>query len=381
MYRRRNNLVADNNGWVKARPIIMLISRLIIAIVFIFSGFVKAIDPLGGTYKIDDYLTAFGGIFTSLTPVAFVTAVLQSTLELVIGLNLLFRIHLRSTTYIALAFMIIMLPLTLYIALKNPVSDCGCFGDALIISNWQTFYKNIVITILIILLLITSTKHKPILLPNIEWIITGIFVLTGFGLSYYSYNHLPIIDFRPYKIGTNISEAMYVPDDAPMDKYETTFIYEKDGVQKEFTLENYPKNDSTWKFVDQKTTLISTGYKAPIHDFSIVTEGYDDITDEVIHYEGKSYLLVMYDLDKTSEKGAKKAEAIYQKYKDTNTRFYALTASSDETISKFKEKTGVTFPFCKTDPITLKTIVRSNPGLVLIENGVITGKWHWHDFN
>ena len=189
-----------------------------------------------------------------------------------------------------------------------------------------------------------------------------------------------ILFFRPYKIGTNIPESMFVPTDAPLDVYNTTFIYKKDGVEKEFTLENYPKNDSTWTFVDQKTVLVSTGYKAPIHDFSIVDANYNDITEDVIYDKGYTYLLVMYDINKASKAGAKQAEIIYNKYKNSSTKFYALTASSDDDIHEFVKRTGVTFPFCKTDPITLKTIVRANPGLVLIKNGVIMNKWHWRDF-
>ena len=173
---------------------------------------------------------------------------------------------------------------------------------------------------------------------------------------------------------------MLVPDDAPADKYETTFIYSKNGQQKEFTLENYPKGDSTWKFVDQKTVLISEGYKVPIHDFSIVTADFEDITEQVLYDTGYTYLLVMYDLSQVSEKGAQKAENLYRKSLKVGAKFYALTASSDEDVQAFKQKTGVTYPFCKTDPTALKTIIRANPGLMLIKNGTITGKWNWRDF-
>ncbi len=375
----RNNNSPVKTAFQKSVLVSIFISRILLAAVFIFSGFVKAIDPLGFTYKIEDYLTAFGGIFASFTALALPAAVALSTLELLIGLNLLFRIHLRGTSFMALAFMLVMTPLTLYIAIYNPVTDCGCFGDALVISNWQTFYKNIVLLILVIVLLITTRGKRPVFLPRAEWIITLVFIGIGVSLSLYSYNHLPLIDFRPYKVGVNIPEAMFVPEDAPADEYLTTFIYEKDGVQKEFTLENYPKDDSTWVFVDQKTALVSTGYKPPIHDFSIVDANFDDITEDVIYNSGYTYLLIMYDVNKASEEGAKQAEKMYQKYKHSTTRFYALTASGDDEVKKFKAKTGVTYPFCKTDPITLKTIIRANPGLVLIKNGTITGKWHWRD--
>ena len=364
----------------KYLPVLMHIIRISLGCVFVFSGFVKAIDPLGSTYKFDDYFHAFGGFFNGLTPIAFPAAIILSTLELLIGLNLLSGVKIRLSSWLAFIFMLVMTPLTLYVALKNPVTDCGCFGDALVISNWATFYKNIVLIALIILLLKFSQNIRLVFMPRIERILLVIFILIGISLSAYSYRHLPLIDFRPYKIGVNIPASMKMPDNAPTDKYVTTFIYQKDGLQKEFTLENYPKGDSTWKFVDQKTVLISQGFKPPIHDFSITNAQYEDITQHVVHYTGSTYLLVMYDLAKTSEEGAKKAEEVYKNALKSGIKFYALTASGDFAVQEFVKKTGVTYPFCKTDPITLKTVIRANPGLVLIKNGTITGKWNWRDF-
>jgi hypothetical protein len=209
--------------------------------------------------------------------------------------------------------------------------------------------------------------------------IAGLFVFFGIGVSTFSFRHLPLIDFMPYKIGVNIPAAMIVPENAVLDKYETTFIYEKDGLKKEFTLENYPKGDSTWKFVDQKSVLLIKGYTPPIHDFSIVNSQFEDITNQILSDSLQTYLLVMYDLTQTNEVGAKLAEVKYQKALKSGIQFYALTGSSDEEIEKFKQKNKVTFPFCKTDPITLKTIIRANPGLVLIKKGTIMGKWNWRD--
>jgi triosephosphate isomerase len=178
----------------------------------------------------------------------------------------------------------------------------------------------------------------------------------------------------------NIPEAMLIPENAPTDKYITTFIYSKNGQQRDFTIDNYPKGDSIWVFVDQKSVLISKGYQAPIHDFTIVNLTYDDITEKVLHFQGYTYLLIMYDISKTSEDGAKQAEIMYQNALTSGVKFYALTGSTDEDIQHFIHKTAVTFPFCKTDPTTLKTIIRANPGLVLLKNGTIVGKWNWRDF-
>lgn len=380
IYKKESKAQVFKNAFQNSGPLLLLLSRLIIGLVFVFSGFVKAIDPLGSTYKIEDYFTAFGGFFTSLSFIALPASIALSTLELVIGLNLLFQIQLRRTSWAALLFMLVMTPLTFYIALFNPVTDCGCFGDALVLTNWQTFAKNVVFLTLVIIILMNIGKKKSLLLPRIEWLVVTVFVMISVGLSAYCLNHMAPFDFRPYKVGVNIPESMLVPENAPADVYNTTFIYEKGGVQKEFTLENYPKGDSTWKFVDQKTVLVSKGYKAPIHDFSIVDANFNDITEQIIYNPGETYLLIMYDVNKASEEGARRAEELYQKYKNTNTKFYALTASGDDEVRKFVAQTGITYPFCKTDPITLKTIIRSNPGLLQIKNGVITGKWHWRDF-
>ena len=363
----------------KSSNILLEIARMIVGLTFVFSGFVKAIDPLGSTYKFEDYFTAFGGFFEHLTPIAFPAAIALSTLELLIGVCLLLKIKLKTMSVVALLFMAVMTPLTLYIALKNPVTDCGCFGDAIILGNWTTFYKNLMLVALILLVLIFNRQFKNLFMPKVEWAIVILTAIVGVGLSVHGFRHQPIIDFRPYKVGVNIPEKMVVPEGAAGDKYETTLIYKKDGQQQEFTIENYPK-DSTWTFVEQKTTLVSKGFTPPIHNFSIVDQKLNDITEYVLTYKGTVNLLCMYDLSKTSLKGAEAAETLYQKIKASGAPFYALTASSDEEIDAFRSKTGATYPFCKTDPITLKTIVRGNPAMMTIKNGTIIGKWNWRDF-
>ncbi|MDD4992977.1 MAG: DoxX family protein [Paludibacter sp.] len=365
----------------KTANVLLQIARILLGCVFVFSGFVKAIDPLGSTYKFDDYFRAFGGAFEMFTHVSFVLAVLLSTLELVIGLNLILKVQIRLTAMAAVTFMAVMTPLTLYIALKKDlVTDCGCFGDALVISNWATFIKNVVFSTLAILVLIYQTKFRTIFTTKAQNIAFAVFVVFGFGLSTYCYRNLPLIDFLPYKVGVNIPNAMLVPEGAKKDEYTTTFIYKKGDIQKEFTLENYPKGDSTWKFVDQKTVLVNEGYKAPIHDFTIVNAQFEDITEDVLYNEGETYLMVIYDVNNASAEGARKAEEIYQKALASGQKFYALTASADADIQNFIQQNKLTYPFCKTDGTALKTIIRANPGMILIKKGTITGKWGWRNF-
>lgn len=358
---------------------VRVLCQIILGVSFAFSGFVKAIDPLGSTYKIEDYLSAFGPFFENFAFLAFPASILLAAVEFTMGVNFLLNANIKLTKWCAVLFMLVMTPLTLYIALENPVSDCGCFGDAIVLSNWATFWKNIVFSILLLLLIVLPKFSKDIYYNYQKWIITSVAFIASIGVSIYCYNHLPIIDFRPYKIGTNVLKSMEIPADAEPDVYETTFIYEKDGVEQEFTLSNFPDESEGWMFIEQKTTLVKKGYEPPIHDFSMTNNMGDDITYEVLEKEGFVFLLVVYDVSKAEQQFAEKINEIHQLAQFSGIDFYALTASVDEDIEIFSQTTDATYEWCKTDPITLKTIVRANPGLVLIENGVIIGKWNSRD--
>lgn len=363
----------------KSLNVITAIVRTLFGAVCIFSGFVKAIDPLGTAYKIEDYLNAFGGIFPNFTWIALPASIALSMFEFALGCSLLFNLRHKLTSWLALLMMLFMTPLTLYIALENPVSDCGCFGDAIVLDNWTTFYKNIVLLVMAIWLVATQRYVRTWFVNWAEWSGMAFFCLVSIVLSVVCLRHLPFIDFRPYKVGTDIEKGMEIPEGAPADEYHITFIYEKDGLQQEFTLENYPKDDSTWTFVDQKSVLVKQGYVPPIHDFSITDANFDDITYDVLDYEGYTILAVMYDLQKTNMRQAEKLNALYQTAKEKGYMFYALTGSESTLVEDFVGKTGAKYPFCGTDPITLKTIIRANPGIVLLKDGVIVGKWNMRD--
>lgn len=361
--KRKNNV--KNN--------ILLIARIIFGAVFIFSGFVKAVDPLGTAYKISDYLEAF-----SLTPldfIAFPASLFLIVVEFTIGFNILFNVYLKQCTHIASIFMFVMTPLTLYLAIENPVSDCGCFGDAIVMTNWETFYKNVILCIILLIILLLQKNARPWLTNQGANIITLIPILISLGLSIYCYNFLPIIDFRPYKIGNNIIEGMSIPEDAPLDEYETTFFYEKNGVEKAFTLENYPAEDSTWTFVRQESKLIKQGFVPPIHDFSIVTED-GDITDIILDNSGYTMFVICHKVEKASHSNMKYIECTLNNARNMGIDIIWLTSSYTDEIEKFKSQYNIEDRFGATDDITLKTIVRSNPGLVLIKDATVLGKWH-----
>lgn len=363
------------------KHIVGSLSRTILALTFIFSGFVKAVDPLGTVYKIEDYLKAFGGFFTDLLPLAEVAAIILISAELILGVCMLFNVRTPWTSWLSLLFYLVMTPLTLWIALTNPVSDCGCFGDALVLTNWQTFWKNIVLLTLVIILLICRKAIPQTFVWQAELGIALITFFAGFGLMEYTYHHLPIMDFRPYKIGNNIPELMEIPEGAEPDVYETTLIYSKDGVEQEFTLDNYPKGDSTWHFVDQKSVLVKKGYEAPIHDFEILTMEFDDITYDILDSEEPVTLVTMYDLHKTDRKQTDKLLRLYTECTLRGEKCYFLTGSGEDDIYAFAEEIGMDAEtaeqvFCTIDPVTLKTIVRANPGVFVVQNGTITDKYN-----
>ena len=357
----------------KTKSNILLIARIIFGLVFLFSGFVKAVDPLGTAYKISDYLEAFS--LTSLDFLAFPASLLLIATEFTIGFNILFNVHLKASTWIASLFMLVMTPITLYLAISNPISDCGCFGDAIVMTNWQTFYKNVVLCIILAIIALLQNQTRPWLSNWGAWIVTLLPIITSFGISIYCYNLLPIIDFRPYKIGNNIIEGMQIPEDAPLDKYETTFFYEKDGIEQAFTLDNYPAEDSTWTFVRQESKLIEQGFVPPIHDFSIITED-GDITDLVLEDAGYTLLVISHKVEKASTKNIKCVKSTIANAKKAGAKVIWLTSSYSDDIEKFKSEYGINDTFGATDDITLKTIVRSNPGLVLIKDATVIEKWH-----
>ena len=417
---------------------IILISRIFIGIIFIYSGIVKAVDPLGYTYKIIDYFVAFG--FSPMEDFAFILAIFFSTAEFILGFGLIVGLYLRKYLYLVILFMLVFTPLTLVLAITNPVSDCGCFGDALVITNWQTFWKNIVIDVPVLILFINRSRMKDSFSSNKAVIINTLALLSIVYVSIYSFQHLPIFDFRPYKIGLNIKEGMQMPEGEEGDLFKSTFLYKNTETQEiqEFDEEELDKplsNEDLWEFVDTKTIKIKEGYHPPIHDFSIVNNRLGDITNEVLSDSNYTFILVSYNLSKANFNAFKVFEELSKNISDA--RFLVLTAALDDQIKSMKDslfqapsfvtekekqtkivymyefegnivefeekdlpndedayvfigteeiemELGVEenfpFDFFSCDPTTLKTIIRANPGLILIRNGSVIDKWHYNDF-
>lgn len=368
-----------NNRASRLSPyrLIASISRTLLGLVFIFSGAVKAIDPLGTVYKIEDYLKAFGGFFTELMPMAEVAAWGLIALELLLGVAMLLNVRTQWTSWLSLLFYCVMTPLTLYIALTNPVSDCGCFGDAVVLTNWQTFWKNVVLIVLAIIL-VALREHVRQLWSNwMEILLVALTILAAVVFMSWTRNHLPFKDFRPYRIGNHIPTLMEYPEDAEPDQYEYAFVYEQNGVEQTFTLENYPKGDSTWTFVRQESKLIKKGYEPPIHDLEIMNAYYEDITWDILESEEQVTLVVMYDLQKADRAQMDKVKDLYLNCQLSAASCYILTGSGTDDIINFSlEHPELSDAICTCDPVTLKTIVRANPGVVVLQSGTVIEKYN-----
>lgn len=349
------------------------LSRFLLGALFIFSGFVKSVDPLGTTYKIFDYFKAGGAIIPE--NVALFLAITLCAAELFIGLALVLNIKIKVVSGFSLAFMAVVTIITLVLALTNKVADCGCFGDAFKLTNWQTFYKNLIILPFAILVFWQRNRFKENIAPVAAWAMFILLLGGSVAFNIYNLRHLPLINYRPYMVGQNIWSAMQIPPNAPADEYDIRLIYEKNGVKKEFNEHNLPWQDTTWVFVEQKTTLIKKGYTPPIHDFSILSPTEGDITKSILKKNGAVALLIAPNLSNANIINAQKANAIYNVCKKQNIPFMMLSSSTGKQVDAYRSQTGAQYPVYASDETALKTAMRSNIGLMLLYNGTIIGIW------
>ncbi len=360
---------------------IRLLSRSIVGVVFIFSGFVKAVDPLGSAYKFADYFVAFKLDFLEFLTLPM--GIFLSAFELVLGITLILGYRRKPVYIILMWFMSFFTVLTLILAVFNPVSDCGCFGDALILTNWQTFFKNVILMVFVLVLYYSRNKERDESSALREWMVVGTLFISASLFSFWNFRHLPLIDFRPYDVGTLISEEMEIPVGMPVDEYSTTLIYRNRATGKEssFTMEDYPKDTLNWDFVTSESKLVKRGYEPPIHDFAIMDEYGNDMVNDILSDRGYSLIMVSYDLGGANREALIKAREWSQlEIFASDYSFYPVTATSSAEVESISGELDLGFRFLAGDEIMLKTIVRSNPGFMLIKNGAILGKWAFRDF-
>ena len=358
-----------------AKNVAINLLRFALAMVFLFSGFVKAIDPMGTVIKLTDYAEAFGvAIHPALLYLGTWVLIL---LDYIMGVALFFGFYRRFYLSLMTVFLAVMTPLTLVLALANPVSDCGCFGDAVTLTNWQTFGKNMVLLLMTIAVLSCHKRVKRLISEHMQWLV---FVYAGASIvvfTQYNTRHLPSWDFRPYSIGTNIIDAMTIPEDAPQDEYETLFVLEKEGEQRTFTFDNYP--DSSWTFVRRESRLVSQGYVPPITDFYLTSLDGEDVTQDVLEHPGYTFLLVARNLKRTNEGMLDIINDLHDYARVGGHPFYMVTSSDAETIGRWNEHTGAAYPYLNADETLLKTMLRTNLGLIVLKDATIIGKWSGAD--
>lgn len=354
-----------------AKAVSINLLRFALALVFVFSGFVKAVDPMGTVHKIAEYAEVLG---VTLHPVLLlVGAWLLIGIEYLMGVALFFGLYRRFYLWLITAFLAVMTPLTLVLALTNPISDCGCFGDFLTLTHWQTFGKNVALLLMSIIVLWGSKRVWRVIPERTQWLVFVYAAISIVLFMQYNLRHLPAWDFRPYSIGTNVAKSMTIPDEAPRDEYETIFILEKDGSERTFTLEDYP--DSTWAFVRRESRLVSKGYVPPITDFCLTALDGEDVTWDVLELPGYVFFLVARDLSRTNEGLLDVINDLYDYAKVGGYPFYMLTSSNEEVIEEWTAHTGASYSYLNVDEVLLKTMIRANTGLIVLKDATIVGKW------
>jgi triosephosphate isomerase len=358
----------------KLRITVVNVCRFVLAATFIFSGYVKAIDPLGTLYKLKDYAAAMSlnGLLPDWALVG--VAIALGALEFALGVFMLFAVRRHVVSRITLAFMTAMTVLTLWIFVADPVKDCGCFGDALKLTNGETLLKNIVLSACAALVAWRPVDMARFISRSNQWIVRYYTVAYIVITSVYCLYTLPIFDFRPYHVGMNIKQGMEIPEGAEQPEFESTFLLKKNGETREFTLDNYP--DSTWEYVDTRTVQTKKGYEPPIHDFALTScDTGEDITEQVLTKKGYTFLLVSPRLAVADDSNFGDIDQIYEYAEENGADFYCVTASANDEIERWRDLTGAEYQFCNADETTLKTMIRSNPGLMLLKDGTIIGKW------
>ena len=352
--------------------------RVSVGLLFIFSGLIKLNDPVGFAFKLEEYFSPAVFNMDYLTPYAFTFAFIIVVAEVIWGLALILGNRVKLTLVLLLAMILFFTFLTWYSAYYNKVTDCGCFGDAIKLTPWESFTKDVILLVLILVLWWGRKHIKPLLseIRGTTVIIISFLLCCWFG--YHVTSHLPLIDFRAYKVGVNIEAGMSIPEDAPKPIYEYAWKFNVDGKEQiVVTQGDYPDVDG--EFIDVETTEIQAGYEPPIHDFTIEQNGNDQAS--VLLKEPKLVMIIAYDLAQSNHYGFEEIGAVSQRAEAAGYKVIGMSASSAEDAAATSARYKLSFPFYFTDATTLKTIIRSNPGVVVLEEGTITQKAHHNDLD
>lgn len=351
-------------------------SRIFVGALFIFSGFIKLNDPVGFSFKLEEYFSSGVLDMPVFEPHALAIAIFVVIVEVLLGVMLLIGFWPKFTVWSLLAMIVFFTFLTWYSAYYNKVTDCGCFGDAIKLTPWQSFTKDVVLLVFILILVAGLSYIQPIFNAKINWTVMALSTAACSLFCFYVLNHLPWLDFRAYALNTNIKEGMSIPPDAPKPIQEYTWTFKQNGEKVEYvTNGDYPTVEGD--FIGVETKIIQEGYEPPVHDFTIEKNG-EDFTDEMLSHP-KLVMVICYDLAKTSWDGLEKIKPKLTEAAAKNYKIIGMSASGEDLGMTIKKEYNLNFDFYFTDQTTLKTIVRSNPGVLVLEKGTILQKVHYND--
>jgi uncharacterized membrane protein YphA (DoxX/SURF4 family) len=363
---------------------LLIFSRLFVGFLFVFSGLIKANDPIGFSYKLQEYFEVFHVAFLNNYAVAF--AIVLCSLEIVLGILLLFGLYSKKVALGLLLLIAFFTFLTFYSAFFNVVTSCGCFGDAIKLTPWQSFSKDLILSFFILIIFLNRKKIQPLFSNEISQALTlSAAIVLSIGIGVYTYSFLPFIDFLPYKEGNNLPALMHVPKGAPLDEYEITYTLQNKTTQetKSVTDKVYLQQelwkDENWEVIGEPTSrLIKEGYQAPIKDLSITDAQGVDYTKEIIENPYYNLIFVAYNLDQTNPKALNKVNDLAKRASEEyNVRAVLLTASTAQDVSELDHQTKLYAETFFADAVPLKSMVRANPGIILLKDGVVVKKWHY----
>ncbi len=371
--------------------VLVNIARGLVGGLFIFSGLVKAIDPKGLSYKMQEFFEVWARdgflpkLMNTFNEHSLTFSIVIITLEVLLGLALLVGWQKKMTTWLLLLLTLFFTFLTAFVLFTGKIKACGCFGDCIPLTPTQTFTKDIILLVLVVLLLMGHKFIKPLFKPIICIAILVIAISGVLFLQTYVQHHLPLKDCLPFKVGNNILELRKMPKDAVPDKFDYTFVYQKNGEKKEFGVNNIP--DSTWQFVDRKQTLIQKGKNniPLINDFSFTTESGNDTTEAILGQEGEYYLMYtsLFDDIKNPAKDWMEDLALLIKANALNKKLFVITTQIEQAKKRYQvfiEGKKITQPIFTCDATALKTVARSNPTLYLMNGSIVKQKWGLGDF-
>lgn len=352
----------------KWNTVIVWVLRVLVGLTFIYSGFAKAVDPWGGMYKLTEYFSVLG--FDQLVPASLAFAFILAAIEFMLGLFVLVGAYRRSAPVLLLCMMAVMLPLTLWLAITDAVPDCGCFGDATHLSNWATFFKNLLIVPALIYLVMFSKRVHGIYGPAVNWVV-GVIALAYVGvIAYNGYFKQPLIDYRPYPVGAKLGVQ---PDAQPADD-EYVFIYEKDGVQKEFSIDSVPDDESEWTFVDRRVKGDNQPKGRVLEQPLAVFDHGADVTEEVLTNEGDVLLYLFPDLPGVNIAYTFVINNLTEKAKKQGAQVVALTSANEREMEEWRDISMADYDTYNMDDTDIKMIARGNPAVVFMHDGKIVWK-------